>query len=138
MRAFSLFVLLAGLTVSAGCSSTDYDRWGRSSPSSSRAESHRGGDRYVVCHRGRSQTVNRSAVRAHLNHGDRLGSCDRSDRRDRRYDRRSDNWWDRWVRGDRRDRDDRYDRDRRYDRDDDDDDDDDRRRRRRGGDDDDD
>lgn len=95
MRAFFLIVLSAGLAV--GCTSSRYDRYGRSYPASARAGSQGGQERYVVCHKNRNTlTLPESAVRAHLRHGDDFGSCrrgdrryDREDRRDRRDDRRN-------------------------------------------------
>ncbi len=33
--------------------------------------------RYRMCHNGRTRTFNESAVRGHLNHGDRFGACRR-------------------------------------------------------------
>ena len=80
MRSLALLALSAGLLV--GCtSSRDYRD--RAYPASARVEGS-GQDRYVVCHKGKkTQTLPRSAVRAHLDHGDRFGSCDRRDRDDR-------------------------------------------------------
>ena len=88
MRAVLLVALSTGLMV--GCTNSRYDRSGRSYPASARVDSRGGQDRYVVCHKGKkTKTLPRSAVRAHLDHGDRFGSCRRSDRRDdRRDDRR--------------------------------------------------
>ena len=91
MRALLLVCLSAGLAV--GCSSSRYDRYGRSYPASARVDS-RGGDgqdRYVVCHKGKNTlTLPQSAVRAHLRHGDDFGSCRRNDRRNDRHGRRDD------------------------------------------------
>lgn len=87
MRAFLLVVLSAGLAV--GCTSSRYDRYGRSYPASARAGSQGGQERYVICHKDRNTlTLPQSAVRAHLRHGDDFGACRRGDRRDDRYDRR--------------------------------------------------
>ena len=77
MRTLLLVFLSAGLFV--GCSSSRYDRYGRGYPASARADSQGGQERYYVCHNGRTRTLPEPAVRAHLNHGDRLGAC----RRDR-------------------------------------------------------
>ena len=93
MRAVFLLALSAGLM--AGCTNSRYDRYdrtGRSYPASARVESRGGQDRYQVCHKGKqTKTLPRSAVRAHLDHGDRFGSCRRNDRRaDRERDRRDD------------------------------------------------
>ena len=86
MRVLSLLVLSAGLLV--GCTNSRFDRYGRDYPDSARVESRGGQDRYVICHKGtKTMTLPESAVRAHLNHDDRFGSCDRRDR-DRRDDRR--------------------------------------------------
>ncbi len=89
MRSLCFLVLGAGLLV--GCSSSRYDRQSRSYPASARVESDGGQNRYVVCHKGKNtRTLPEPAVRAHLNHGDRFGSCDRDRRRDdRREDRRN-------------------------------------------------
>lgn len=111
MRTLSLLALLAGLTVTAGCSSSNYDRWGRSYPASARVDERGGQDRYAVCHKGRNTlTLPQPSVRAHLNHGDEFGPCarGRNDHRARgdRNDRR-----DREDRRNRRDRNDRYERD---------------------------
>ena len=59
--------------------------------------------RTTICHRGRTQTVASSAVRAHVNHGDYVGQCrtggydhnrngriDRDERQDRNGDGRVD------------------------------------------------
>lgn len=57
--------------------------------------------RTTICHRGRTQTVASSAVRAHVNHGDYVGACrpgdrngngrvDRDERRDTNRDGRVD------------------------------------------------
>ncbi len=92
MRPLLLLVLSTGLMV--GCSSVRSDRYGRTGrayPASARVESHDGQNRYVLCHKGKNtQTLPESAVRAHLNHGDRFGSCARNDRRHGRDDRRDD------------------------------------------------
>jgi hypothetical protein len=149
------FALLLGLFTVAGCANTNLDRYGRPTYGNGRTASTRTADgraaygypasarvgnatgaraSYRLCHNERSSMVVRApAVRAHLNHGDSFGTCNRHDARrtdgrtdNRRHDagRDDDNrrrgWWD-W----RRDRDD-------------DDDDDDRRRRGRDRDDDDD
>lgn len=37
----------------------------------------RGRVKYEMCHNGRTRAFNESAVRGHLNHGDRFGSCRR-------------------------------------------------------------
>ena len=99
MRALFLLVLSAGLMV--GCTNSRYDRYdrtGRAYPASARVDSRGGQARYVVCHKGKqTKTLPESAVRGHLNHGDRFGSCRRrgDDRRagrradDRRDDRRA-------------------------------------------------
>ena len=93
MRSLFLLVLCAGFAV--GCTNTRYDRYDRSSrsyPASARVDSRGGQDRYVICHKGKNtRTLPAPAVRAHLNHGDRFGSCSRRDR-DRYEDRgRRDN-----------------------------------------------
>ena len=83
MRAFFLVALSAGLAV--GCSSSRYDRYGRSYPGSARADSRGGQERYVICHKDKNTlTLPSSAVDAHLRHGDDFGSCDRRGRDDRR------------------------------------------------------
>ena len=89
MRALALLTLSLGLL--AGCSSTNYDRSGRSYPASARVGGSGSQARYVVCHKGKdTKTLPQSAVRGHLNHGDRFGAC-RSDRRDDRRDDRRGN-----------------------------------------------
>ena len=76
--------------------------------------------RATICHRGRTQTVSSSAVRAHVNHGDYVGQCrtgpydrngngriDRDEQREyeRRQNARTDRDDDRRERdGDRRER----------------------------------
>jgi len=102
MRAFLLLFLSAGLAV--GCTSSRYDRYGRSYPASARAGGQGGQERYVVCHKNRNTlTLPAPAVRAHLNHGDDFGSCNRRGRNDRRVDRRGNRRDDR---AERRDHDD--------------------------------
>jgi len=106
MRALFLLVLSTGLMV--GCTTSRYDRYGRSYPASARVDQRGGQDRYAVCHKGRNTlTLPQSAVRAHLNHGDRFGRCSSSRRRADRRDRRDDRRDDRYER--RRDNDDRDD-----------------------------
>lgn len=79
MRGVLLVFLSAGLVV--GCASNRYDRTGRGYPADARAGGG-GPDRYYVCHNGKTRTLPEPAVRAHLDHGDRLGRC-RGDRRGR-------------------------------------------------------
>ena len=106
MRAAFLVFLTAGLLV--GCSSSRYDRYGRSYPASARVGTTDGGQaRYAICHKGkRTMTLPESAVRGHLRHGDYFGRCG-----DRRNDRRGDRRGQRGSRDD--DRDDRRERGRR-------------------------
>ena len=85
MRALLLVFLTAGLAV--GCANSRYDRSGRSYPASARVDRQGGQDRYVICHKGDTKTLPQPAVRAHLNHGDRFGSCRGRGGRDRDDDR---------------------------------------------------
>ena len=68
MRVLGLLFLTAAFA--AGCSSSN-----RAYPASARVDSQGGQDRYRVCHRGNTMTLPESAVRAHLRHGDRIGTC---------------------------------------------------------------
>ena len=56
----------------------DQDRYRsvRDYPRSARVV-ERGRVTYEMCHKGRTRTFNESAVRGHLNHGDRFGACRR-------------------------------------------------------------
>ena len=85
-----VFPLILAIGFAAGCTSTRYDRSGRSYPASARVYTESGQARYVVCHKGKkTMTLPASAVDGHRGHGDRFGSCvDR--RNDRRADRRSE------------------------------------------------
>ena len=106
MRAAFLVVLMTGLTV--GCTSSRYDRYdrsGRAYPASARVESRGGQTRYVICHKNKNtRTLPESAVRAHLDHGDRFGACGRNGRRDRDARGRDDDRDDRKDRRQRRGR----------------------------------
>jgi hypothetical protein len=140
MKGLPLTLLLAGLVTLAGCSSTNYDRYGRRSdgpvygrsgtynyPAHARTGGSGANARYRVCHRDRNTlTLPAPAVRAHLRHGDTFGDCGRNDRarHDRaRHDR--DDHRHEGRRGRDRDDDDRREARRGRDRDDD-------RGRRRG------
>ena len=74
--------LLLALAFATGCSSTRYDRSGRSYPASARVSTQGGQARYVLCHKGKkTMTLPAAAVDAHRRHGDRFGACARGDRR---------------------------------------------------------
>ena len=104
MRLLSLFAL--GAVLLSGCSSSLFDRDGRSDrnrrsyPASARVDNRGGEALYRMCHDGNdNRTVRNRDVQRHLDHGDRFGYC-RSDRRDTRQadrrDRDDDRYRDRY------------------------------------------
>lgn len=124
---------LLGFLILAGCNTYGYDlprdwrrayeqhrhadRGSRAYPDWARVND-RGRTAYLMCHKGnKTRAYRTSAVRGHLSHGDRFGSCnERRDRRARRGERRGRRGYRQGRRYERRGR---YEDRRRHDDDDD-------------------
>ncbi|MEZ4527048.1 MAG: hypothetical protein R2941_14115 [Desulfobacterales bacterium] len=65
-------ILLCAIFISAPLTAMAKDK---ESKGADRHEDHHGKDKVTICHKGKSITISRSALKAHLDQGDTLGPC---------------------------------------------------------------